>query len=65
MNSNERDSIYRELWPIFQAETPMTPLFPALWTFIAHRRIRGLSSPHRADPLWYMEDLWVEDDGQR
>lgn len=65
MNSNERDSIYRELWPIFQAETPMTPLFPALWTFIAHRRIRGLSSPHRADPLWYMEDLWVEDDAQR
>lgn len=61
MNSDERDSIYRELWPIFQNEIPMTPLFPALWTFVAHRRIRGLSSPHRADPLWYMEDLWVED----
>jgi len=65
MNPDERDSIYRELWPIFQAEIPMTPLYPAQWTYVAHRRIRGLSSPHRADPLWYMEELWVEEDGQR
>lgn len=65
MNPDERDSIYRELWPIFQAELPMTPLYPAVWTYVAHRRVRGLSSPFRPDPLWYMDELWVEEDAQR
>ncbi|HYN81762.1 MAG TPA: ABC transporter substrate-binding protein [Gemmatimonadaceae bacterium] len=65
MNPDERDSIYRELWPIFQAEIPMTPLYPAQWTYVVHRRVRGLSSPFRSDPLWYMDELWVEEDGQR
>jgi peptide/nickel transport system substrate-binding protein len=60
MNPEERDGIYRELWPIFQAELPMTPLYPARWTHIVHRRVRGLSLPFRADPLWYAEDLWLE-----
>lgn len=61
MNPEEGDSLYRELWPIFQADVPMTPLYPVMWTYVAHRRIRGLSSPYRADPLWYMEELWVEE----
>lgn len=61
MNPEERDGIYRELWPIFQAELPMTPLYPALWTHVVHRRVQGLSSPFRADPLWYAEELWLEE----
>ncbi|HYO46015.1 MAG TPA: hypothetical protein VEY33_04940 [Gemmatimonadota bacterium] len=65
MNPEERDRIYRELWPIFQEELPMTPLYPARWTHVVHRRVRGLSSPFRADPLWYAEELWLEEEGPR
>lgn len=65
MNPEERDSIYREVWLIFQAELPMTALYPALWTSIVHRRVRGLSSPYRADPLWYAGELWLEDSSRR
>lgn len=63
MNPEERDSIYRELWPIFQAELPMTSLYPARWTNVVHRRVQGLSSPFREDPLWYAEELWLEEEG--
>ena len=46
---------------IFRADVPITFLFPDAQTAIVHRRIQGLRAPWRADPVWYMEDLWVED----
>ncbi len=58
----EVDSIYRELWPIFQADLPVTFLFPIVRTTIAHRRVRGLASPSRIDPVSHMEQLWLEDE---
>ena len=60
-NPNEEDRIYRALWPIFQADLPITFLYPLVEPTVAHRRVRGLSSPWRADPVWHMEDLWLED----
>ncbi len=56
------DAIYGELMRIFQDELPMTPLFPDIETHVAHRRIRGLSSPFQSHPLMFIEHLWVEDD---
>ena len=58
----EVDSIYRELWPIFQADLPVTFLFPIVRTTIAHRRVRGLASPYRIDPVLHIEQLWLEDE---
>ena len=58
---NEEDRIYRELTRIFQVEQPITYL-PLSWTYFVHRRIQGLSTPFRADPLKIMEDLWLEDE---
>ena len=52
------DSLYRELWPHFQEDIPVTFLGPRVNLFVSDRRLRGLSSPHRGDPIWYMEDLW-------
>ena len=63
LDADERrkmDAIYRRLMPIFQADLPLTYLYPACFYTAAHRRVHGLSSPHRADPVWYMEDLWLE-----
>ena len=57
---NEIDQIYRELMGIFRVEQPITYLHPFITAYIVHRRIQGLSTPFRADPLQIMEDLWLE-----
>ncbi len=59
---NESDRIYRELMGIFRVEQPITYLHPYTSTFVVHRRIQGLSTPFRADPSKFMEDLWLEDE---
>ena len=56
------DSLYREMWPRFQADLPVTFLVPRVTLFVSDRRLRGLSSPHRGDPVWYMEELWWEEE---
>jgi peptide/nickel transport system substrate-binding protein len=55
------DSLYVELGEIFCEELPVTLLQPMVSWTAAHRRLRGLSSPWRADPGWYMEHLWLEE----
>ncbi len=65
VNPDEIDQILRDLMPIFQADLPVTFLYPNVGTTVASRRIRGLSSPYRADPVEYMEELWVEEDVSR
>ena len=61
IDPDERDRIYQEIMPIFSADLPITLLLPRVQTYIVHRRIKGLSSPYRADPVWFMEDLWIEE----
>lgn len=63
MDPDEEDRIRREVAEIFQTDVPATFFFPQLWTVVTHRRIHGLSSPWRADPLIYMEELSL--DGER
>ncbi len=60
-NPEELDTLYRELMSLFKADLPVTFLYPMPWTYVVHRRVRGLSTPYRADPVWYMEHLWIED----
>ena len=56
------DGLHRQLAVIFQRDLPVTFLYPSVVTTVAHRRIRGLSTPYRADPVWYMEELWIEEE---
>ena len=58
----EEDRIYAELMEIFRADLPVTMLYPAVSFSVAHRRLRGLSTPWRSDPVGHMEDLWLEDE---
>ncbi len=55
-------AIYRELAPIVQVEQPFTFLTFGVETYVAHRRIKGLSSPFRANPLRNARHLWIEDE---
>ena len=61
MDPVEIDRIYRQLWSVFQQDVPATFFYPTVYVTVASPRIRGLSSPYRADPVWSMEDLWLED----
>ena len=56
------DRLYAELMPLLQADLPMTYLYPDVRSTVAHRRLRGLSSPYRAEPTWHMEELWIEEE---
>ena len=49
----------------FRADAPVTLLFPKVDFDFVHRRIRELNSPWRADPVEFMEYLWLEDRSDR
>ncbi|MGQ0732278.1 MAG: ABC transporter substrate-binding protein [Acidobacteriota bacterium] len=51
----------RRIAEIFRDDVPATFLIPGNRAIVAHRRLRGLSSPWRADPLPSMEELWIEE----
>jgi peptide/nickel transport system substrate-binding protein len=57
---DEEDRLYGELAEIFRAELPLTRLVWIPEVTFAHRRVRGLSTPSRADAGIPMEELWVE-----
>jgi ABC-type transport system substrate-binding protein len=65
MNPDEHDRIYRKLWPIFQADLPITVIYPYVLSNVAHRRVRGLSTPYRPSPFHGIDDLWLEDDDKK
>jgi len=58
----EEDRIYGELMEIFRADLPVTMLYPYVGVSVTHRRLRGLSTPWRSDPVVHMEELWLEDE---
>ena len=54
------DQAFTELRDIFRDDVPVTYLVPYVAFSVAHRRLRGLSSPWRIDPLAFMDDLWLD-----
>jgi peptide/nickel transport system substrate-binding protein len=59
----EDDRIYRELAEIFRRDMPITILYPYASFAVAHRRLRGLSSPYwGGDPTAHMDELWLENE---
>lgn len=61
LDPDTMDRIHRDLMPIVQADLPVIFLYPNLETMMASRRVRGLSSPYRADLCRYMEELWLDE----
>jgi ABC-type transport system substrate-binding protein len=62
IDTEEVSQIFSEIMPMMAQDLPMTFLFPHIHTCVAHKRIKGLSSPFRAQPIWAMEHLWIEDE---
>ncbi len=63
-NPDEMDEIFRGLMTIFREDLPFTYLVLNVETYVAHRRVKGLSTPFRANPLAYgtAEHLWIEEE---
>ncbi|HUG42396.1 MAG TPA: ABC transporter substrate-binding protein [Longimicrobiales bacterium] len=57
-----RAELFGELGAVLRRDLPFTVLSPMVSWSAADRRLRGLSSPWRADPAWYMDALWWEDE---
>ncbi len=58
----EEDRLYAELMAIFQRDVPITILYPFEGLSVAHRRLQGLSTPWRTDPVAHMDKLWIEEE---
>lgn len=56
----EIDKLSKLLIPIFERDIPITFLVPQVQTFIVKSEIQGLSNLFKADPVWFMEYLWIE-----
>lgn len=61
-DAEARHGLYARINEILREDAPVTFLFPWVETYAAHRRIRGLRTPDRAQPLAHMEHLWIEDE---
>ena len=57
----EEADIRRHLTLIFQIDVPATFLFPNMRAIFARTRVHGLSSPWHADPIAFIDDLWLDD----
>ena len=59
-NKQEIDSIYKLLRPNFQSDIPITFLLPQVQTHIVSSKVKGLYNLYKADPVWFLESLWIE-----
>ncbi len=59
---DEQDRIYVEVMRLFQEDLPVTVLLPEIYFTVAHRRLGGLTSPHRTIEVWFMDELWIEEE---
>jgi peptide/nickel transport system substrate-binding protein len=57
----EQDRLYRRLTDIYRVDMQVTRLVPWTSEWFVHRRVRGMSTPFRAEPDTYMEALWLEE----
>lgn len=60
-NPDEQDMLYRELYPIFRQDVPVTFLFPWAETFAMHRRVHGMR-PEQPNPIRALESLRIEEE---
>ena len=58
---DEVDRAYEDITQVFHTDVPISLLFPIVHTMVTHRRLRGLSSPWKSEPVWHMEELWLEE----
>jgi len=59
-NPKEIDDLYKQMMTIFEKDIPITFLVPQVQTHIAKSNVQGLSNLFKADPVFFLESLWIE-----
>ena len=60
----DSDPLLDPMHAIFRRDVPITLLGPRIKANIVHQRIRGLSTPWRASPIWHLEHLSISEEPQ-
>lgn len=58
----ESDRLALRLHEITARDLPLTVLHPHVFAYAAHRRVKGLGQPLRANPMTFVEELWIEEE---
>ncbi len=56
------DDYLQKTWEDFIQDIPLTILGQNITTVVAHRRIRGLSTPFKVNPYYFARELWIEEE---
>lgn len=64
VSPEEVDRAYARLGALLRRDLPFTVLYPQIWYTAVSRRLQGMKSPWRADPVRYMDDYALAGEGQ-
>ncbi len=59
-DKDEIDRLFKDLATIFEREIPITFLMPKVQTNIVKSNVKGLKNLYKADPVLFLESLWIE-----
>ena len=59
-DKDEIDRLFKDLATIFEREIPITFLMPLVQTHIVKSEVKGLKNLYKADPVLFLESLWIE-----
>jgi len=59
-NLEEIDILYKKMAVILKKEIPITFLVPKVQTHIVRSEVKGLNKLYKADPVMFLESLWIE-----
>jgi peptide/nickel transport system substrate-binding protein len=55
-----QDTLYSRINEILVRDVPLTFLFPYYEIYVAHRKIHGLHTPERPEPIGAIMELWIQ-----
>ena len=59
-DKDEIDRLFKDLATIFENDIPITFLMPKVQTNIVKSNVKGLKNLVKADPVMFLETLWIE-----
>lgn len=57
-------ALIRRASEIMRRDLPVTFLAPGISFTAVHERVKGLASPHLADPMMVIDRIWIEEEGR-
>ena len=62
LDPDSQDTLYARINHILARDVPVTFLLPYYEAYAAHRKVRGLRTPDRPEPIGAIMELWIENE---